>query len=126
MSILFRSVSYIIPLSSYLRLTISLTIVAFCLAGAFYFIYLALGTPLSALAVLIITGLGNIANLAPVTPGALGIFDAVVIEIPQLFGLDPARSLAAALAFRALSFFWACALGIPGLLFIVRLSRKRL
>jgi len=109
-----------------LRLTISLTVVAFCLAAAFYFIYLALGAPLSALAVLITSGLGNIANLAPITPGALGIFDAVVIEVPQLFGLDPARSLAAALVFRALSFFWACILGIPGLLFIVRLSRKRL
>lgn len=107
-----------------LRLTISFLIVAFALAGSFYFIYSGLGAPLSVQAVLITSGLGNIANLVGLTPGSLGIFDAVVIEVPRFFGLDPARAITGALVFRALSFFWAFVLGIPGLLYIVGLTRR--
>jgi uncharacterized membrane protein YbhN (UPF0104 family) len=107
-----------------LRLTISFLIVAFALAGSFYFIYSGLGTPLSVQAVVITSGLGNIANLVGLTPGSLGIFDAVVIEVPQFFGLDPARSITGALVFRVLSVFWALLLGIPGLLYVVGLTRR--
>ncbi|MBI4965153.1 MAG: flippase-like domain-containing protein [Desulfomonile tiedjei] len=105
-------------------LACSLLVIAFALAAAFYLIYRALGMPLSASAVLVTSSLGNVANLIPITPGSLGIFDAVVIQVPQMFGLDPARSLAATLVFRVLSFFWAFALGIPGLAYIVRLGRR--
>jgi len=104
-------------------LACSLLIIACALTGAFYLIYEALGMPLSPSAVLITSSLGSVANLIPITPGSLGIFDVVVIQAPQMFGLDPARSLAATLVFRALSFFWAFALGIPGLLYVLRLSR---
>jgi uncharacterized membrane protein YbhN (UPF0104 family) len=107
-----------------LRLTISFLLVAFALAGSFYFIYVGLGTPVSGLGVIITSGLGNIANLVGLTPGSLGIFDAVVIEVPQFFGLDPARSITGALVFRALSFFWALLLGIPGLLYVLGLTRR--
>jgi len=48
----------------------------------------------------------------------------VVIELPQLFGLDPARSIAATLVFRALSFLWAFVLGIPGLVYLVKRNGK--
>jgi len=105
-------------------LSCSLLVIAFALTGAFYLIYMALGDPLSLSAVLITSSLGNVANLIPITPGSLGIFDAVIIQVPQMFGLDPARSLAATLVFRVLSFFWAFALGIPGLMYVLRLSRK--
>jgi len=104
-------------------LACSLLIIACALTGSFYLIYEALGMPLSPSAVLITSSLGNVANLIPITPGSLGIFDAVVIQVPQMFGLDPARSLAATLVFRVLSFFWAFALGIPGLVYVMRLGR---
>ncbi len=93
---------------------------AFLLAGSFFLIYRALGHPLSWGAVLVTSSLGSIAALVPVTPGSLGVFDAVVIQIPQLFGLDPPRSLTAALVFRAICMVWATALGLPGLWWLVR------
>ena len=48
--------------------------------------------PLSASAVLITSSLGNIANLIPITPGSLGVFDTVMIQVPQIFGLVPPHS----------------------------------
>jgi uncharacterized membrane protein YbhN (UPF0104 family) len=107
------------------KLSVSFLVVALALAASFHFIYGALGKPLSVEGSLITSSLGNIANLAAITPGSLGIFDTVVIEIPQTFGLDPARSLAGALLFRVVSFFWAFVLGIPGILYVTRLTGRR-
>ena len=100
--------------------TVSLLLISVVLMTAFYFIYGALGTPLSLSGVMITSSLGNIANLIPITPGSLGIFDAVVIQIPQLFGVDPARAIAATLVFRVLCFFWALLLGIPGMYYLFK------
>lgn len=102
----------------------SLFIISLILTVAFYFIYLALGMPMSLYGVLVTSSLGNIANLVPLTPGSLGIFDAVVIQVPQMFGMDPARSIAGALVFRVLCFFWSLLLGAPGLLYLANLKRK--
>ncbi len=99
---------------------VSFLIISLALSLSFYLIYRALGMPLSFSAVIITSSLGNLANLVPITPGSLGVFDVVVIELPQIFGLDPARSIAATLVFRCLSFLWAFLLGIPGLLYIVK------
>lgn len=107
-----------------LALALSFLAMAFALMSAFYLIYYALGMPLSASAVLITSSLGNIANLIPITPGSLGIFDTVMIQIPQIFGLDPARSIAATLVFRVLSFFWAFLFGIPGMIYIFRKGKS--
>jgi uncharacterized membrane protein YbhN (UPF0104 family) len=65
-----------------------------------------------------------VVNLAALTPGSLGIFDAAVIGVPQLFGMSPARSITAALVFRALSFGFAALLGIPGLMYLFYINRK--
>lgn len=97
---------------------------ALAVMGAFYLIYSSLGMPLPLSAVLITSSMGNIASIIPITPGSLGIFDAVVIQIPQIFGLDPARAIAATLLFRVLSFAWALGLGIPGILYVLRTSRE--
>jgi len=106
-----------------LALALSFLAMSFSLMSAFYLIYGALGMPLSASAVLITSSLGNIANLIPITPGSLGVFDAVMIQVPQIFGLDPARSIAATLVFRVLSFFWAFLFGIPGMIYILRVGK---
>lgn len=105
-------------------LSFSFVLAALTLAAAFFFIYRALGTPLSVSAVLITSGLGNIANLVPITPGGLGIFDAVTIQIPQMFGLDPPRALAGALAYRFLCMFWGISLGLPGMVYLARAVDK--
>lgn len=107
-----------------LALALSFLAMAFSLMSAFYLIYWALGMPLSASAVLITSSLGNIANLIPITPGSLGIFDAVMIQVPQIFGMDPARSIAATLVFRVLSFFWAFLFGIPGMIYILKKGKR--
>lgn len=108
-----------------IRLSACMFVMALCVTAAFFLIYRALGTPLSPSGALVTTSMGNIANLVPITPGSLGIFDAVVIQVPQMFGMDPARSIAGTLVFRVLSFFWAIVLGIPGMLYIVRFGRER-
>ncbi len=105
-------------------LALSHVCLALLLAGSFHLIYQALGLSLSMGAVLITSSLGNIAALVPVTPGSLGIFDAVVIQIPRLFGLEPAGSMAAALAYRLLCMSWALVLGLPGLLWLIRSRRQ--
>jgi uncharacterized membrane protein YbhN (UPF0104 family) len=106
-----------------LALALSFLAMSFALMSAFYLIYGALGMPLSASAVLITSSLGNIANLIPITPGSLGVFDGVMIQVPQIFGLDPARAIAATLVFRVLSFFWAFLFGIPGMIYIFRVGK---
>ncbi len=98
--------------------------IALVLAAAFYMIYRSLGDPLSIPAVLVVSCLGNIANVVPFTPGSLGIFDAVVIQVPQLFGLDQPRSIAATLVFRVLWFCWGLGLGIPGMWYMFRRARE--
>lgn len=103
-----------------MELACSFLVLALVLWFSFYFIYRAIGMQVSLSAVLITSSLGGIANLVPITPGSLGIFDAVVIQVPQLFGVDPARSIAGALVFRALSFFWGLVLGLPGLVYLLR------
>jgi len=102
-----------------IRVSASLLVISLALCASFYCIYRALGEPLSISAVIVTSSLGNVANLVPITPGSLGIFDAVTIQIPQFLGLDPARSIAGTLVFRALTFFWACLLGIPGMIYMV-------
>jgi uncharacterized membrane protein YbhN (UPF0104 family) len=103
---------------------VTILAISLAMAGAFSCIYRALGTPLSLSAALITSSMGNVAGLVPLTPGGLGIVDAVVVQIPQICGLDPARSLAAALVFRVISFAWACALGIPGMFYALHMTRE--
>jgi uncharacterized membrane protein YbhN (UPF0104 family) len=69
---------------------------------------------------MITSSLGNIANTVPISPGSLGVFDAVTIQIPQLFGIGAAESISATLIFRALWFIWGIGLGLPGLLYMAR------
>jgi len=106
------------------KLTLSFLVISLALALSFFFIYSAMGLPLSAEGVVITSSLGSIANLVPLTPGSLGIFDAVVIQIPQLFGMDTARSVAGALVFRALCFLWSLVFGLPGLIYVMRLRAR--
>ena len=108
-----------------IRLGLSFFASAVALTTTFYFIYNAIGASLSVSAVLIISSLGNIANLVPITPGSLGVFDIVTIKAPQMLGLDAARSLAATLVFRVILFSWALATGIPASLYLVRILGKK-
>lgn len=102
----------------------ALTVVLLCITGSFYFLYRALGIPLPFFAVLVTLSVGNIATLVPITPGSLGIFDIVTIQIPLIFGLDVARSITATVLYRALFLVWAFGLGIPGFLYLSALVRR--
>ncbi len=107
-----------------LKLTLLIGLISLLIAGCFYFIYRAMGSPLSMGAALITSTLGSLATLIPGVPGSLGIFDAVAIKIPQLFGLDTARSLCATLVYRLVFFSCAMALGVPGLLYLAAIVRS--
>jgi uncharacterized membrane protein YbhN (UPF0104 family) len=102
------------------KLTISFMGISFGLAAAFFFLYKAIGEPIGIWASMITSSLGNIANTVPISPGSLGVFDAVTIQIPQLFGIGAAESISATLIFRALWFIWGIGLGLPGLLYMAR------
>jgi len=102
----------------------ALIVVLLCFTSAFYFLYRALGAPLPFFAVLVTLSVGNIANLVPITPGSLGIFDAVTIQIPLFFGLDTARSMTATVLFRTLSFVWTLGAGIPAFFYLSASVRR--
>ncbi|MFC1835682.1 YbhN family protein [Thermodesulfobacteriota bacterium] len=106
-----------------LKLTLLFTMVPVTLTGAFHFIYQALGSSLPLSAVLVVSSLGNVANLVPIVPGALGVFDAVTIQIPKIFGLDPAVAIASALTYRVLLFGWCISLGVPGIFYLMAKAR---
>jgi uncharacterized membrane protein YbhN (UPF0104 family) len=108
------------------KLTIWFALGPMFVMGAFYFIYKAFAAPLPWSAVLITSSLGNLANLAPIVPGSLGIYDAVTIQVPQIFGLDTARSITAALLYRLLMFLWCLGLGIPGLIYLFTIRRSHM
>jgi len=101
-------------------LTASTILIWITLVGAFYFIYESMGTLISFSAIVMTASIGNIANLVPLTPGSLGVFDAATIQIPALFGIGIAQSLAATMLWRSLCFGWAFLLGIPGSLYLMK------
>lgn len=101
-------------------LTASTILIWMTLFAAFYFIYESMGSPISLSAIVMTASIGNIANLVPITPGSLGVFDAATIQIPALFGIGVAQSLAATILLRSLCFGWAFLLGIPGSLYLMR------
>ena len=105
------------------KLAILFALGPFLVMGAFSFIYEAFGAPLPWTAVLVTSTLGNLASLMPLIPGSLGIYDAVTMQIPQIFGLDTARSVAAALSYRVLLSGWTLILGVPGILYMLSVSR---
>ena len=102
-----------------------MALISVAIACCFYFLYRSIGSPLSIEAALITSTLGNLATLIPGVPGSIGIFDAVVIKIPQLFGLDTARSLCAALIYRLIFFSCATTLGVPAILYLAAIIRSR-
>ena len=107
------------------KLTLLMALISMAIACCFYFIYLSIGSPQSIEAALITSTLGTLATLIPGVPGSFGIFDTVVIKIPQLFGLDTPRSLFAALVYRLVLFSYATSLGVPGILYLVATIRSR-
>jgi uncharacterized membrane protein YbhN (UPF0104 family) len=101
-------------------LTLSFLGISLGFASAFLFIYRAIGEPIGAWAAMITSALGAIANTIPISPGSLGVFDAITIQIPRLFGIGAAESISATLIFRALWFVWGIGLGLPGLIYMTR------
>ena len=99
-------------------LTLSITLMSLSLVGSFYYIYRAMGCPLTMEAAIVTSSVGSIVNLIPLTPGSLGVFDVAIIEIQRIFGLTTAQSIAAAMIFRSLTFGLALLVGIPGILYM--------
>jgi hypothetical protein len=106
------------------RLIVSTILIVITLIGAFYFIYESIGSSISFSAIVMTSSIGNIANLVPITPGSLGVFDVATIKIPQLFGIDVAQSLAVTIILRSLCFGWALLLGIPSTFYLMKKRMK--
>jgi uncharacterized membrane protein YbhN (UPF0104 family) len=105
-------------------LVASTVLIVITLIGAFYFIYGAIGSSIAFSAIVMTSSIGNIANLVPITPGSLGVFDTATIKIPQLFGIDVAQSLAVTIILRSLCFGWALLLGIPSTFYLMKKRTK--
>lgn len=108
-----------------IKVTVSLIIITLTQTLALCFIYSAISRPLSFSATLITSSLGAVANLIPITPGSLGVFDTVIIEVPRLFGLDMAAAIVATALFRILSFAICFVIGLPGLYCFFNVTRSR-
>jgi len=107
-----------------LRLTVLFLLAPLLLTGSFHFVYRALGIDLVPSAVLVTSSLGNVANLVPIIPGSLGVFDAVTIQIPHMLGLDAAKSISATLLYRAILFLECIAFGIPGIIYLFSVLKR--
>ncbi|MDA8405342.1 MAG: lysylphosphatidylglycerol synthase transmembrane domain-containing protein [Deltaproteobacteria bacterium] len=106
------------------RVTISLLFINLFQTSALYLLYIAVGSPLSFLGTLITSSLGAVANLVPITPGSLGIFDAVAIQAPRLLGLDTTAAIMATVLLRILCFVICFVVGMPGLYYFYRAARS--
>lgn len=106
-------------------LTVSITIMSLSLIGGLFFIYSAIGHPLTFEATVVTSSVGAIVSLLPLTPGSIGVFDVTIIEIQRIFGLTTAQSIAAAMIFRTLTFLLALVIGAPGFLYMYVRSSKR-
>ncbi|MFZ5864549.1 MAG: lysylphosphatidylglycerol synthase transmembrane domain-containing protein [Thermodesulfobacteriota bacterium] len=107
-----------------LRLTVLFVLAPLFLSGSFHFVYRALGIDLAPSAVLVTSSLGNVANLVPIIPGSLGVFDAVTIQIPHMFGLDAAKSISATLLYRVILFLECIVFGIPGVIYLFSVLKR--
>jgi len=107
------------------KVAVSLVFITLLQTLALYFIYIAINRPLSFSATLITSSLGAIANLVPITPGSLGIFDAVTIQTPRLFGLDTSATIMATILIRILSFLICFVVGTPGLYYFFKAAHSK-
>ncbi len=111
-----------------LKLALSLTVTTFAVMGAFFFIYKAIAAEVSFSGVLVISSLGTVANLAPITPGSLGFVEVVTVNVPHLFNVDLPRAVAAAAIYRVSALLLAVVCGAPGALYLFKrrvASKKR-
>ncbi len=98
----------------------SLALINLTQTFALFFIYESIGKALSLSSTVVISSLGTVANLVPITPGSIGFFDAVIVETPRILGLDTASALMATVLFRILSFLICLLFGIPGFYYFLR------
>ena len=102
------------------RVVVSLALINLSQTLALYFIYESIGKPLGLTSTLVVSSLGAVANLVPITPGSIGFFDAVIVETPRLLGLDTASAVMAAVLFRILSFMICLVFGLPGFYYFLK------
>ncbi len=105
-------------------LTASITLMSLSLIGSLFFIYSAIGHPLTFEATVVTSSVGAIVSLLPLTPGSIGIFDVAIIEIQRIFGLTTAQSIAAAMIFRTMTFLLAFVIGAPSFMYMYVRSSK--
>lgn len=76
-----------------------------------YICFQGLGLNLGAAGAVLVTALLSLSSLISITPGSLGIQEAVLVFSTQALGLQPAHSLAAAVTIRVVILFWTLTLG---------------
>ena len=79
--------------------------------GMIFAVYRSLGLNLGAAGAVLVTSLLSLTSLISLTPGGLGIQEAVLVFSTGALGILPAQSLAAALTIRAVVLFWTFLLG---------------
>ena len=82
--------------------------------------YRSLGLDLGVAGAVLVTSLLSLTSLISLTPGGLGIQEAVLVFSTGALGVIPAQSLAAALTIRAVILFWTFLLGPVFSLWLLR------
>jgi uncharacterized protein (TIRG00374 family) len=84
----------------------------------------AVHAPIPLTGVLLAYGVAQVAGTLPVVPGGIGIVEGSLAVILVAYGANRASALSAALAFRAVSFWLAVAIGWIAVGVIARLARR--
>lgn len=80
-------------------------------AACLWLVLAAVGTYLSPDALLVAFGLANVAAAIPLTPGGLGVYEAVLTSTLVGFGVPSAAAIVAVLAYRVLEFWLPIPIG---------------
>lgn len=80
----------------------------------YYFIFLALGHPISFIQIIIVIGIGSILLTLPSTPGSLGILEGGLIPVFMILGV-PAEIAATGIFLERLVWFWGVT-GVGGVI----------
>ena len=82
-----------------------------CLFLSMYFIFKGLGSDIGFIPVMIVVTLSVLLGDVAITPGGIGIIEAVMIALYYAFGITPAMAAAATVLNRVMYYFYALGLG---------------
>jgi hypothetical protein len=78
-----------------------------------YTVSIAVGAQISVIVVVLAVSIGNVGKIAPVTPGAIGIYESVLAAVLILFGISFDIAVVIAILDHAIKNLFTLAIGVP-------------